>query len=107
MEKVVPAHTFCTTSPCRYSITFGLYTLAISPCPSLPCSPDPKDQTVLPSRDTANVCELPHATEPTSERSATSVGRWRPLLSPCPRRPWSPSPHVYSLPSSVIAALWR
>lgn len=27
-------------------------------------------------------------------------------LSPCPRRPYSPRPHVYSWPDEVTAALW-
>lgn len=32
----LPAHTFLIIKPCRASITLGLYTRFVSPCPSLP-----------------------------------------------------------------------
>ena len=90
-----------------------------------PFSPAPNDQTVLPSLETAMVCELPQTTCPTPDISFTSVGTLRLLLSPWPgqqenlnfrsdlkhsstkmKDPWTffslsklsytPSPHVYN-----------
>ena len=46
--------------------------------------PAPKDQTVLPSAESAKVWALPHTTWPTPEISLTRVGTFRPMLSPRP-----------------------
>ena len=52
--------------PCR---TWGVVLEAVLPSPSLPWSPSPKDQTVLPSADTASVWFRPQATWRTAQET--------------------------------------
>ncbi len=57
---------------------------------------------------TATVWNEPHATDvkcvPTSAESRRGINKSS--LSPCPNWPYSPLPHVYTLPLSNSSALW-
>src|SRR3989338_7723022 len=65
-------------------------------------------QYTNPSAVSATVWKEPHATSTTrwfSRDPVTFVGMKRGSLSPCPSRPWNPTPHVKSSPASVMAQL--
>ena len=55
-------------------LTLGEVYRVLSPCPSLPVSPDPNDQTVEPSSERAKVCEQPQETCLTAPMVVTLVG---------------------------------
>jgi hypothetical protein len=61
----------------------------------------------LPPRVTAMVCESPTetATIPSPRRTATHFGASLAALSPCPRRPSCPPPHVKRSPAAITAQL--
>ena len=75
--------------------------------PSSPNSLEPHAYT-SPKSQTATVCRVPATASVmfTLISAATSVGSNRGYRSPCPSCPYSPPPHVYTLPSRDTARAW-